>query len=922
MAENILINKNNSYQQTAEEVLATLEVRADAGLNSGLAQERLAVYGTNEIVSEEGRSIWKMLWAQLTDTMVLVLFGAAVISVLISDWKDAIAIFAIVLINAIIGLVQEYRAEQAMAALKQMASPTVRVQRDGKLEEIDAKYLVPGDIIFLDAGSKVPADARLIESANLRVEEASLTGESEPVDKIIKSLEEDNITLGDRTNMVYMGTTVVFGRGKAVVVQTGMDTELGRIAELIQTVEEDQTPLQKRMDKMGKSLAAVALGIVAVVFLLGLLRGENPSEMFITAVAMAVAAIPEGLPAVVAIALALGAQRMLKRQALIRKLPAVETLGSVTVIASDKTGTLTANQMQLRVLDVAGNTQELDWQPGHLASTAFGSLNPTIQLLMLGGVLNNDAQLVLDEKETDAYVVLGDPTEGALISAAANLGLIQSELMDSFPRIGEAPFSSERKRMTTIHKLSGEYQTILADSRLIDSLGEMEMLSFTKGAVDGMIEISSAVFVDGQILPLDEEWKSRIEQATDAMAKDGLRVLGLGFETLALELNGQANDHIEKSLVFVGLFGMMDPPRPEAFESVQINHKAGIRTIMITGDHPLTAQRIARDLGIDQNSTPITGKQLENMSDEELREAVSEVSVYARVAPEHKLRIVTALQDLGEVVAMTGDGVNDAPALRKADIGVAMGITGTDVSKEAADMVLLDDNFATIVRAVREGRTIFDNIRKFIKYTMTSNAGEVLVMLLAPLFGLPLPLTALQILWINLVTDGLPGLALSVEPTEQDTMKRPPIDVRKNIFSGGLSAHIVWVGLLMGLVSLGVGYWGWQTGNPYWKTMVFTTLTLSQMGNALAVRSDKQSLFKLGLFSNKLMIGAVLLTFGLQMMITYWEPMNEIFKTQPLPMKELAISLSLSLVVFLALELEKWFKRQNEREDVFGVDDV
>jgi Ca2+-transporting ATPase len=506
--------------------------------------------------------------------------------------------------------------------------------------------------------------------------------------------------------------------------------------------------------------------------------------------------------------------------------------------------------------------------------------------------------------------VLGDPTEGALISAAANLGLMQSSLSGAFPRVGEVPFSSERKRMTTIHKLSGDYQTIFPGIQLRETLGEIEMLSITKGAVDGLLDISSQVFVDGQILPLDEEWKSRIEQATDAMAKDGLRVLGLGLENIPPELMGQANDLVEKSLVFVGLFGMMDPPRPEAFESVQTNHEAGIRTIMITGDHPLTAQRIARDLGIDQNSTPITGKQLEKMSDEELREAVSEVNVYARVAPEHKLRIVTALQDLGEVVAMTGDGVNDAPALRKADIGVAMGITGTDVSKEAADMVLLDDNFATIVRAVREGRTIFDNIRKFIKYTMTSNAGEVLVMLLAPFFGLPLPLTALQILWINLVTDGLPGLALSVEPTEEDTMKRPPIDIRKSIFSGGLSTHIVWVGLLMGLVSLGVGFWGWQNGSPYWGTMVFTTLTLSQMGHALAVRSDKQSLFKQGIFSNKLMIGAVALTFGLQMMITYWSPMNEIFKTQPLPLKELAISLGLSLVVFFGVELEKWFKRR------------
>lgn len=908
-----LIENNRWYQLSTEEALDTLQVNREEGLTSPEAQERLNAFGPNEIVDQGGKSIWKMLWAQLTDTMVLVLFAAAVISVLISDWKDAIAIFAIVLLNAVIGLVQEYRAEQAMAALKQMASPNVRVRRNGKPEELDAKYLVPGDIISLEAGSKVPADARLLDTANLRVEEASLTGESEPVDKTIPSLKEENLPIGDRTNMLYMGTTVTYGRGTAVVVKTGMDTELGRIAEMIQTVEEDQTPLQKRMDRMGKTLALVALGIVAVVFTLGLLRGEDASEMFLTAVAMAVAAVPEGLPAVVAIALALGAQRMLRRQALIRKLPAVETLGSVTVIASDKTGTLTANQMQLKVLDVAGNTQDLDWQPGQGKSLAYEGLKPATQLLVLGGVLNNDAQLVTDEKEPDAYLVLGDPTEGALISAAANLGLMQSELAEDFPRVDEVPFSSERKRMTTLHKLTGQHQNYLPALQLDEQGDSPQLLSFTKGAVDGLLEISAKVFVDGSILPLDENWKNRIEQATEAMAKDGLRVLGLGFETVPSSLNGNASEILEKSLVFVGLYGMMDPPRPEAYESVEVNNEAGIRTIMITGDHPLTAERVARDLGISKDGPTITGKQLSTMDDDELRKVVAETNVYARVAPEHKLRIVSALQDLGEVVAMTGDGVNDAPALRKADIGVAMGITGTDVSKEAADMVLLDDNFATIVRAVREGRTIFDNIRKFIKYTMTSNAGEVLVMLLAPFFGMPLPLTALQILWINLVTDGLPGLALSVEPTEKDTMKRPPIDIKKSIFSGGLSTHIVWVGLLMGLVSLGIGFWGWQTGNPYWSTMVFTTLTLSQMGHALAVRSDKRSLFSQGLFSNKLMVAAVSLTFGLQMMITYWEPMNEIFKTQPLPLPELGISLTLSLVVFLVVEVEKWFKRRNQK---------
>lgn len=904
---------------TARDTLETLEVEEKQGLSGTQVEERREIFGLNEIIEQGGRGIWVILWAQLTDTMVLVLFAAALISLLVGDMKDAIAIFAIVILNAVIGLVQEYRAEQAMAALKEMATPTVMVRRNGKPQEIDAKQLVPGDLVFLEAGGKVPADARLVETANLRVEEASLTGESEPVEKAVKPLEEENLSLGDRKNMLYMGTTVTYGRGTAVVVGTGMDTELGRIAEMIQTVEDDQTPLQKRIDQMGKTLAMFALGIVLVVFVLGLLRGENPSEMFLTAVAMAVAAVPEGLPAVVAIALALGAQRMLRRKALIRKLPAVETLGSVTVINSDKTGTLTANQMQLQVLDVAGNTIDLNCLPcPEEGLSSFEDLQPTAQLLVVGGVLNNDAKLVQDDEDPEAYMVLGDPTEGALIMAAANLGVLKENLDETFPRVQEVPFSSERKRMTTLHQLPPAYDRYLPKEIVQEAGDEKPILSFTKGAVDSLLEISSHVFVGGEILPLDASWKERIEDANESMARNGLRVLGLGFERVFPSAAGDASEKVEKSLVFVGLFGMMDPPRPEAFKAVQMSKTAGIRTIMITGDHPLTAERVARDLGIVDEGPVITGKELYDLSDEELREAVEDVNVFARVSPEHKLRIVTALKEKGEVVAMTGDGVNDAPALRKADIGVAMGITGTDVSKEAADMVLLDDNYATIVRAVREGRTIFDNIRKFIKYTMTSNAGEILVMLLAPFFGMPLPLTALQILWINLVTDGLPGLALSMEPTEEDIMKRPPMDVEQGIFSAGLGRDITWVGLLMGLVSLAVGFWGYQTGNPYWQTMVFTTITLSQMGNALALRSDKRSIFQQGLFSNQIMLVAVFLTIGLQLMITYWPAMNDIFKTQPLPAFELILSLGLSLVVFVAVEIVKWIRRSREEKPQAG----
>ena len=899
------------YQIEPEDVLAELQVEPKQGLTEDQVIQRQEKYGRNEIIDRGGRSIWKMLWTQLTDTMVLVLFAAAVISILVSDWKDAIAIVAIVLLNTFIGLFQEYKAEKAMNALKQMASPFVKVRRNGKTSEIDSKDLVPGDIIFLEAGSKIPADSRLINSANIRVEEASLTGESEPIDKTIPALFTENLPLGDRTNMLYMGTTVTYGRGEGAVVNTGMATELGLIAEMIQGVEEDQTPLQKRMDKMGKTLAGVSLGIVALVFILGLLRGENPADMILTAVALAVAAIPEGLPAVVAIALALGAQRMLKNQALIRKLPAVETLGSVTVISSDKTGTLTANQMQLTILDVAGNTLQIDCLPGDCdPELAWDQLSLEVQLLLIGGTLNNDAQISYSEEDPKNIQILGDPTEGALLAAANNLGLSKNDLDQLFPRMAEVPFTSERKRMTTLHQINNQNQLVLPPIFQAKSDEELSTMSFTKGAVDGLLEISSAVYLDGEVHELDASWRSRIESATEKMAKDGLRVLGLAFQLPNQVPETDLETEAEQDLVFVGLYGMMDPPRPEAYQAIQISKQAGIRTIMITGDHPLTAERIARDLSIFQDGRVVTGRELSEMSDQDLEEIVSDVNVFARVSPEHKLRIVTALQNNGEIVAMTGDGVNDAPALRKADIGVAMGITGTDVSKEASDMVLLDDNYATIVGAVREGRTIYENIRKFIKYTMTSNFGEVIVMLMAPFFGLPLPLTALQILWINLVTDGLPGLALSIEPTEKDAMQRPPIDPRKGIFSAGLGIYITWVGLLMGGVSLGVGIWGWMTGNPYWGTMVFTTITLSQMGHALAVRSENRSLFEQGLFSNKAMLAAVGSTLILQLLITYLPPLQEIFNTKPLPPLELALSLGLSLVVFLAVEAEKWIKRR------------
>jgi Ca2+-transporting ATPase len=624
------------------------------------------------------------------------------------------------------------------------------------------------------------------------------------------------------------------------------------------------------------------------------------------------------LPAVVTISLALGAQRMLRRQALIRKLPAVETLGSVTIICSDKTGTLTENRMTVKILDVAGHTLDLDEQlrdgmPVLRAADKRSRLTWTAQTALLaGGALCNDAELAEDPESDGDFSTIGDPTEGALLVAAARNGVWKEAIAEQLPRVREVPFSSERKLMTTVHKLNlddsddafgKQIQTILQKP-------DAGYIAFTKGAVDRLLGLSASVWVEGELKPMDEQWRRRVETANDHMASEGLRVLGVAYRSWSQLPEDVPDDQLEDELVLLGMVGMIDPPRPEVKEAVAMTRTAGIRPIMITGDHPLTAKRIARDLGIIESEHALTGVDLERMSDIELAKELETTSVFARVSPEHKLKIVRVLQDKGEIVAMTGDGVNDAPALRRSDIGIAMGITGTDVSKEAADMVILDDNFASIVRAVREGRNIYDNVRKFIKYTLTSNAGEILVMLLAPLLGMPLPLTAIQILWINLVTDGFPGLALSQEPPEVTIMERPPHAPDENILARGMGVQILWIGALMGFVSLGIGYWGWSVGNEYWPTMVFTTLTLSQMGNALAIRSQRDSLFKIGLLTNKPMLVAVVFTLALQLIVTYWPPAQSLLGTQALPPAELALSLFISTFVFWGIEVNKWIDRR------------
>ncbi len=912
--------RNPWHTMDGSVVLSTLDVNLDQGLGQEEVRRRLSEFGPNELVERGLKSPWRILLEQFSDAMVIVLLIAAIISFFVKDPKDAIIILAIVLLNSILGFTQEYRAERAMAALKRIAAPMVKVLRGGQYSQIEAHELVPGDIFLLEAGDSIPADSRLLEAANLRVQEASLTGESLPVEKMTNTIPADSIPLGDRHNMVFLGTSVTYGRGTAVVVETGMRTELGRIAELIQSVESEPTPLQKRMSRLGRSLAFAALGIVAIVFILGLLRGEGLADMFFTAVAMAVAAVPEGLPAVVTISLALGAQRMLRRQALIRKLPAVETLGSVTVICSDKTGTLTENRMRVRILDVAERTDDLDETLRHgmpIIKATEPCEQPTWQalsMLLISGALCNDAQIQSDYEVEGDFTTVGDPTEGALLVAAARHGLWKADLERILPRVAEVPFSSERKRMTTVHRVAEHdpNNETTRDLCLVVRDKNAPFIAFTKGAVDGLVSISNRVWVLDAHQPLDQEWRDRILMANDRLAQDGLRVLGLACRSVETLPGEKAGEDLEQDLVFIGMIGMIDPPRPEVKTAVATCKTAGIRPIMITGDHPLTAQRIAQDLGISTNGRILTGSDLSNMKPEELEALVDGVSVYARVSPEHKLNIIQALQNRGHIVAMTGDGVNDAPALRKGDIGVAMGITGTDVAKEAANMVILDDNFATIVHAIEEGRTIYDNVRKFVKFILISNVGEIIVMLLAPLVGMPLPLTALQILWINLVTDGLPGLALGLEPAERDTMRRPPFPPNESIFARGMGSQTILFGFLVGLVSLGVGYWGWVTGNPHWQTMVFTTLTLAQMGNALAIRSSRDSLFTIGILSNKPLLGAVLLTLMLQLLLIYLPPLQNLFSVNALPPIEMGISIASSTLIFFAIEINKLFIRRRE----------
>ena len=868
--------------------------------------------------------------------MLLMLMGVAVISAFLDIRsntfpKDAIAIFSIVILNGILGFFQEQSAEKALAALKNLASPLVRVLRDGKTSDIAAKELVPGDVMLLEAGVKIAADGRLIESSNLQVRESALTGEALAVTKQAELELPEDASLGDRLNLIFQGTEVVQGRAKAIVTNTGMQTELGKIATMLQSVESEPTPLQQRMSQLGNVLVSGALTLVVIVVIGGMITFQNGSlgfdtsrweELLEVSLSMAVAVVPEGLAAVVTVTLALGTRRMVKRNALIRKLPAVETLGSVTTICSDKTGTLTQNKMVVQLVSTGDCTVAVagdgyapigDFTDRH-TSTQINNLEeyPELESLLIACAVCNDAVLQQEQQE---WQILGDPTEGALLCVAGKAGIYKEKQSQLLPRTAEFPFSSERKRMSVICEVPGHS----GHSGFPAVQGQQpNYLMLTKGSPELTLERCKGIIVGDRVQPLTQEMRDRILAENNNMASGGLRVLGFAYKLWENLPPEGSEETSEQDMIWLGLVSMLDAPRPEVREAVRKCRDAGIRVVMITGDHQLTAKAIAYDLGIaTEGDRVLTGQELEKLSQEELKQQVEHVSVYARVSPEHKLRIVQALQSWGKFVAMTGDGVNDAPALKQADIGIAMGITGTDVSKEASDMVLLDDNFATIVAAAEEGRVVYSNIRRFIKYILGSNIGEVLTIAAAPLMGLGgVPLTPLQILWMNLVTDGVPALALAVEPAEPNVMKRPPFSPRESIFARGLGSYMIRVGIIFAILTIAMMSWAYGYthtpghGDPdAWKTMVFTTLCLAQMGHAIAIRSNTQLTIELNPLSNVFVWGAVIVTTALQLMLIYVPPLRAFFGTHYLSGFELLVCFGFSALMFVWIEMEKLFLR-------------
>lgn len=863
------------HRQEAEDILRALGTSIESGLAATEAAAKQKAIGPNEIEGDQPPAFLHLVLHQLKDLMIGLLVVAAIVSGIVGDVVDTIAIVVIVVLNATVGVIQEYRAQRAVAALREMSAPHARVVRDGLTFQIAARDVVPGDVLLLEAGDVVPADVRLLQATDLAVDESALTGESVPVAKHEHALSQDTHHLSDFDNMAFKSTLVTRGRGIGVTTATGRATEIGRVADLLRGKKIARTPLQTRLTRFTRWIAIIVLAICALVFVTGLMQGQSVLLMFLTALSLAVAAVPEALPAVITVALGLGARRLSELNALVRRLPAVESLGSVTYICADKTGTLTENRMQLDVIVTADGRYE---QIGDIASTGIAE--------RIGQVL-----ALCNDVETQNGEVIGEPTEVALFEGARAAGFAKTELEAVMPRTSEIPFDSERRYMATRHTLDEGARTLV------------------KGAPETIIENCVNEIGSDGCRPL-----ATYHIATaNALAADGYRVLALAIR----EDDDDSKAALQSGWSFLGLVGLIDPPRDGARQAIDECRSAGIVPVMITGDHPATAQAIADEIGIlDDEPSLITGKELAALSDEEFASRVEHIRVYARANPEQKIRIVRTLQDRGHFVAMTGDGVNDAPALKHATIGIAMGERGTEVAREAAEIVLLDDSFTTIVEAVHEGRRIFDDVRKFVRYTMTSNSGEIWVLLLAPFLGLPIPLLPLQILWINLVTDGFPGLALSAEPAEPDVMRRPPRAVDEGIFSASMVGHIFWVGLAIGALTLGTQAWAINNNIAHWQTMVFTVLVFAQLFHSLAIRSEKNSLLRIGLFSNPALIIAVLVTMAAQLLVIYLPALNIVFDTAPLSFAQLGACIGMGSVVFVLVEIEKLvFRRKGAGGD-------
>ena len=912
------------HARSAEALAAALSGDLEQGLRSDEVAQRQASDGFNELPEAPPPSLLKLFLSQFTSVIVWVLIGAAVLSGVLGDWIDTAAIVAIVFLNGLLGFVQEFRAEQSLAALRKMSVATARVCRNGMIQSIPARELVRGDLVHLEAGDRIPADGRLVYATNFQAQEASLTGESTPVQKRVGAIERVELPVADRANMAFMGTMAVSGKARALVVSTGLHTELGQIAAMIQKASEEEraeTPLQRRLEQFGYTLLWLALGVVAIVFVLGSLRGEPLMAMFLTSVSLAVAAVPEGLPAVVTITLAVGVTRMVKRHALIRKLPAVETLGSATVICTDKTGTLTKNEMTVtqlfagdRAFEVTGEGYEpvgeilekaqveakVERGPEARATTQPQPrpvLHPALRELLTAGLLCNGATL---KRENGAWQVIGDPTEGALLVAAAKAGLMKQELEQCAPFQGEIPFDAKRKMMTVICRTDGG------------------AVAYSKGAPDILLSrCTHRVANDGTVEPLDEGGREAILNVNAVYAHASLRVLAAARRPLE-QGEGPEADAVEQRLIFLGLFAMKDPLRPEAVQAIRLCREAGIKTVMITGDHKETAVAIARELGLDRGEgTALSGSELNRLTAEQLAESVERVQVYARVSAEHKLRIVNAWKSRGAIVAMTGDGVNDAPAIKAADIGVAMGLAGTDVTKEASDMVVTDDNFASIAAAVEEGRGVFDNIRKAIHFLLSCNVSEVLVMLFAALLGLPLPLLPIHILWMNLVTDGFPALALAVDPKAPDLMKRPPRRPDAQLLDRSRLWSIGGEGLMLGLIALGAfsySLYGLHQDLDQARTVAFTVMVVAQLVHAFNCRSERWSLFQLGAGRNHALLGAFVLSLAVQVAVLTVPVVQPIFKVVPVPIEDWVLMGAMGTLPFVVMEIVKGLRRSQDRQ--------